>query len=163
MPAIDIFSLALKYLSEKMLKFITEKVGIASIRPSNILWVLTVPAIWKPGARQFMRKAAYKVLIIPQLFDIAKYLLLCVYKSVSLICVCTYACVCSKPITRSYMLSQTTTYPLGLPNCTHLSKVYIIVIHNRQDKPVFHTLESENPTFLHNSAPAYNFYINALL
>ena len=91
LPAIDIFSLALNYLSEKMLKFITGKLRIVSIRPSNTLWVLTVPAIWKPGARQFMRKAAYKVLIIPHLFYIyvhAKYIIIhyCLY-----VCVFVYS------------------------------------------------------------------------
>ena len=103
LPAIDIFSLALEYLSEKMLRFITEKAGIVTIRPSNILWVLTVPAIWKPGARQFIRQAAYKVLKVPHLFDIyvhTKYLLLCVCLC---FCVYTYAFVCSKSITHSYM------------------------------------------------------------
>ena len=28
---------------------------------SDICWVITVPAIWKAGAKQFMRKAAYDV------------------------------------------------------------------------------------------------------
>ena len=62
MPAIKVFSLALKYLAAKLVKFITSKIGLSNIQPRNILWVLTVPAIWKPGARQFMRKAAYKVM-----------------------------------------------------------------------------------------------------
>ena len=62
MPAIKVFSLALKYLAAKLMKFITSKIGLSSIPPRNILWVLTVPAIWKPGARQFMRNAAYKVM-----------------------------------------------------------------------------------------------------
>ena len=61
MPAIKVFSLALKYLAAKLMKFISVSTGMAVIHPSSILWVLTVPAIWKPGARQFMRKAAYKV------------------------------------------------------------------------------------------------------
>ena len=65
MPAIKVFSLALKCLAAKLLKFITSKIGFSNIQPRDILWVLTVPAIWKPGARQFMRKAAYKVLLIP--------------------------------------------------------------------------------------------------
>lgn len=61
MPAIQIFSLALKYLADKMIKFIAETKGDCAIETSCFQWVLTVPAIWKPGARQFMRKAAYKV------------------------------------------------------------------------------------------------------
>ena len=60
MPAIKVFSLALRCLAAKLVKFITDKIGLSNIHPSSILWVLTVPAIWKPGARQFMRKAAYR-------------------------------------------------------------------------------------------------------
>ncbi len=34
-------------------------IGIAvSVLPSDILWVLTVPAIWSNGAKQLMREAA---------------------------------------------------------------------------------------------------------
>ena len=62
MPAIEVFSLALKYLVAKLMKFISDTTGSGGIHPSSIQWVLTVPAIWKPGARQFMRKAAYKVI-----------------------------------------------------------------------------------------------------
>ena len=62
MPAIELFSLALKYLAAKLVKFISDTTGLRNLHPRNILWVLTVPAIWKPGARQFMRKAAYKVM-----------------------------------------------------------------------------------------------------
>ena len=60
MPAIHLFSLALKYLAAKLIKFITSKIGL--IEPRDILWVLTVPAIWEPGARQFMRKAAFQMM-----------------------------------------------------------------------------------------------------
>ena len=62
MPAIQVFSAALRYLSEKLVKFIkntVENSGVENV--GDIQWVLTVPAIWKPGARHFMRKAAYEV------------------------------------------------------------------------------------------------------
>ena len=62
MEAMEIFSKALKYLSDKLIKFITNTTGQSRLHPSNIQWVLTVPAIWEPGARHFMRKAAYKVI-----------------------------------------------------------------------------------------------------
>ena len=62
MPAIKVFSQALKYLAAKLMLFISDKIGLRKLQPRNILWVLTVPAIWKPGARQFMRNAAYKVM-----------------------------------------------------------------------------------------------------
>ena len=72
MPAIEVFSLALKYLADKLIKFILDRKGYGVIDPSSIQWVLTVPAIWKPGARQFMRKAAYKVMLILLSFDVGK-------------------------------------------------------------------------------------------
>ena len=62
MPAIQVFSAALRYLSRKLVKFIkntVENSGVENVE--DILWVLTVPAIWKPGARHFMRKAAFEV------------------------------------------------------------------------------------------------------
>lgn len=33
-------------------------------RPSQIQWVITIPAIWSISAKEFMRKAAYKVTYI---------------------------------------------------------------------------------------------------
>ena len=55
----EVFSKALRYLADTLLKFIhdTEVIEIEA----EIRWVLTVPAIWRPGARHFMRKAAYEV------------------------------------------------------------------------------------------------------
>jgi hypothetical protein len=61
MPAIEVFSKALKYLKDKLIDFIINKIeglGISNLK--DIKWVLTVPAIWKPGARHFMREAAYR-------------------------------------------------------------------------------------------------------
>ena len=43
----------------KFIKNTVENAGIEDV--GDIQWVLTVPAIWKPGARHFMRKAAYEV------------------------------------------------------------------------------------------------------
>ena len=62
MPAIEVFSKALRYLADTLLKFIhdTEVIEIEA----EIRWVLTVPAIWRPGARHFMRKAAYEVTVV---------------------------------------------------------------------------------------------------
>jgi hypothetical protein len=34
---------------------------MTGILPGDIRWVLTVPAIWNDGAKQFMREAAEKV------------------------------------------------------------------------------------------------------
>lgn len=64
LPAILIFSAALKYLADKLVKFMFNTMYFQkdTISTDNIQWVLTVPAIWKQGARHFMRKAAYKVM-----------------------------------------------------------------------------------------------------
>ena len=57
------FSKALRFLSDKLITFIrrTLEGGSDVLKQNGILWVITVPAIWDPRARQFMRKAAYKV------------------------------------------------------------------------------------------------------
>lgn len=64
LPAILIFSAALKYLTDKLVKFISNTMYFHedAVDADSIQWVLTVPAIWKQGARHFMRKAAYKVM-----------------------------------------------------------------------------------------------------
>lgn len=35
---------------------------------ADVRWVITVPAIWKMPAKQFMREAAYKVFFLPFVF-----------------------------------------------------------------------------------------------
>lgn len=57
------FSKALRFLSDKLVTFIrrTLEGGADVLKQNGIVWVITVPAIWDPRARQFMRKAAYKV------------------------------------------------------------------------------------------------------
>lgn len=69
LPAIDVFSKALKFLANKLTTFIrtTLEGGKDVLEQNGILWVITVPAIWSPRARQFMRKAAYKVYLWPNL------------------------------------------------------------------------------------------------
>ena len=52
----------MRYLTDKLIKFILETTEVEVIDATDdIQWVFTVPAIWKPGARQFMRNAAVKV------------------------------------------------------------------------------------------------------
>ncbi|KAL3831876.1 hypothetical protein ACJMK2_023573 [Sinanodonta woodiana] len=58
MPAIDVFSAAIAYLKNHLIKKVRDE--LPDIRMSDFLWVITVPAIWEDGARQFMRKAAIK-------------------------------------------------------------------------------------------------------
>ncbi|XP_053373616.1 heat shock 70 kDa protein 12A-like [Mercenaria mercenaria] len=72
MPAIKVFSAAIKYLKTHLLDKLTESYynrqqsvkGNAAAKDvginvnDDILWVLTVPAIWNDSAKQFMRVAA---------------------------------------------------------------------------------------------------------
>ncbi|XP_053373619.1 heat shock 70 kDa protein 12B-like [Mercenaria mercenaria] len=58
MPAIDVFSAAIKYLKDHLMKRLQDR--IADLRETDIHWVLTVPAIWHDGAKQFMKEAAHK-------------------------------------------------------------------------------------------------------
>ena len=62
MKAIELFAKALEYLSGKLIKFIPKVIEVdPTDLTDKIQWVLTVPAIWQPGPRQFMRNAAVKV------------------------------------------------------------------------------------------------------
>ncbi|XP_052068176.1 heat shock 70 kDa protein 12A-like isoform X2 [Mytilus californianus] len=56
--ALDVFSLSIKALKDHFLNKIREQ--IAEIDIDDIRWVLTVPAIWSDGAKQFMRSSAEK-------------------------------------------------------------------------------------------------------
>ena len=59
MPAIDIFSMVIKYLKDHLLNTLeTRGTGLDN---NDIHWVLTVPAIRTEPAKQFMREAAEKV------------------------------------------------------------------------------------------------------
>lgn len=57
--ALDVFSLSIQYLKDHFLNKIREQ--IAELDIDDISWVLTVPAIWSDGAKQFMRSSAEKV------------------------------------------------------------------------------------------------------
>ncbi|WAQ99452.1 HS12B-like protein [Mya arenaria] len=59
MPAIDIFSNAIRYIKEKLLEHLGKQES--GICDRDIHWVLTVPAIWNDAAKQFMRTSATKV------------------------------------------------------------------------------------------------------
>jgi hypothetical protein len=59
MPAMIVFTESLKYLKDHLIKTL-EKDSI-DIRPQDIHWVITVPAIWTDSAKQFMREAAINV------------------------------------------------------------------------------------------------------
>lgn len=62
MPAMDVFSAAIKYMKEHLLHKLSEK-GDTETKKEEIRWVLTVPAIWSDTAKSFMREAAIKVFV----------------------------------------------------------------------------------------------------
>ena len=59
MPAKTVFAIAIRYIRGHLLKMIQAR-GI-DFYEEDILWVLTVPAIWNEPAKQFMREAAIEV------------------------------------------------------------------------------------------------------
>ena len=59
--ALDVFAHSIRYLKDAALDVIRERTGDDKYSAGDIRWVLTVPAIWKPAAKQFMREAAYEV------------------------------------------------------------------------------------------------------
>ena len=65
MLAIDVFSASIKYLKDELLRRIQD--AVKDFKPSDLSWVLTVPAIWEDSAKQFIRKAANEVSIFQRL------------------------------------------------------------------------------------------------
>ncbi|UYV71785.1 HSPA12A [Cordylochernes scorpioides] len=58
-PAVNVFAHALAYFREQALSELSEQAG-ARVLNEDVRWVVTVPAIWRQPAKQFMRAAAYK-------------------------------------------------------------------------------------------------------
>ncbi|XP_071090919.1 serine-rich adhesin for platelets-like isoform X2 [Haliotis cracherodii] len=58
-PALRVFALALRFFKEHALQQLSDQSGITVIN-DDVRWVITVPAIWKAPAKQFMRQAAYE-------------------------------------------------------------------------------------------------------
>ena len=48
-------------MKDEAVKIIRARTGDERYNAKDIQWVLTVPAIWRPAAKQFMREAAYEV------------------------------------------------------------------------------------------------------
>lgn len=59
MPALDLFAFTIKAIKDHFEKA-AEGRGLTFI-PDNVLYVLTVPAIWSESAKEFMKRAAIKV------------------------------------------------------------------------------------------------------
>ena len=67
MEAMKVFSESLRYLKDHALNMVKEHTSGRKFSASDVSWVLTVPAIWEPAAKQFMREAAIQV-SLPKLF-----------------------------------------------------------------------------------------------
>ncbi|KAH9518497.1 Heat shock 70 kDa protein 12A [Bulinus truncatus] len=58
-PAIKVFAYCLEFFKTHALQQLSDQSG-TEILNEDIRWVITVPAIWKAPAKQFMREAAYE-------------------------------------------------------------------------------------------------------
>ncbi|KAM9709864.1 heat shock 70 kDa protein 12A-like [Menidia menidia] len=64
MTALKVFTESLRFLKDDALKTISESSQGKKFIASDFTWVLTVPAIWDPSAKQFMREAATEADIV---------------------------------------------------------------------------------------------------
>ena len=74
MPAKMIFSMAIDYMRKHLMSSIEN--SFPDIKQRDVMFVITVPAIWSNAAKQFMREAAVKV----------RFYLLCLLNWVLFIC-----------------------------------------------------------------------------
>lgn len=58
-PALTVFAHSLRYFKEHALEELSDQ-SATRIYNEDVRWVVTVPAIWRPSAKQFMRQAAYE-------------------------------------------------------------------------------------------------------
>ncbi|XP_052817995.1 amyloid-beta precursor protein-like [Mya arenaria] len=58
MPAMKLFEMSIRFLRDHLVNALKKQVD--GIKEFDILYVITVPAIWNDGAKQFMREAAVK-------------------------------------------------------------------------------------------------------
>lgn len=62
LPAMKIFTFALNFFKIHALQELTDQSSMTIVQ-EDVKWVVTVPAIWKAPAKQFMRTASYHVSI----------------------------------------------------------------------------------------------------
>lgn len=60
MLALKVFAHALRFFKEHCLQELSDQSSTRIVN-EDIRWVITVPAIWRQPAKQFMRQAAYEV------------------------------------------------------------------------------------------------------
>jgi hypothetical protein len=61
MPALVVFANAIKFLKDNFTETIRNRVP--SFKNTDVIYVLTVPAIWDDMAKRFMREAAVEVFL----------------------------------------------------------------------------------------------------
>jgi len=61
MPAMTIFSMAINYMRRHLMCALRN--AYTGIKQRDVMFVITVPAIWNDAAKQFMREAALLVCI----------------------------------------------------------------------------------------------------
>jgi len=61
MSAMTIFSMAINYMRKHLIGALND--AFPGIEEGDVIFVITVPAIWNDGAKQFMREAAIAVRI----------------------------------------------------------------------------------------------------
>ncbi|KAL6459448.1 hypothetical protein MHYP_G00329200 [Metynnis hypsauchen] len=61
MRALKVFSESLKFMKDHALETVGKHAEGMEFSASDATWVLTVPAIWSPAAKQFMREAATEI------------------------------------------------------------------------------------------------------
>ncbi|XP_038159985.1 heat shock 70 kDa protein 12A-like [Cyprinodon tularosa] len=66
MKALRVFAEALRFLKVNALTTVNSNAKGKMFIPSDFNWVLTVPAIWDPSAKQFMREAAMQAGIVKE-------------------------------------------------------------------------------------------------
>ncbi|MED6233915.1 hypothetical protein ATANTOWER_019014 [Ataeniobius toweri] len=66
MKALKVFTEALRFLKYDAMETINSTTRGKKFIPSDFTWVLTVPAIWDPSAKQFMREAAMQAGIVTE-------------------------------------------------------------------------------------------------
>lgn len=59
MPALLVFAQSLRYFKNHALNQLSDQCGI-QIVDEDVRWVVTVPALWRQKAKQFMRMASYQ-------------------------------------------------------------------------------------------------------
>ena len=57
---VEVFAHALRFFKDHCLQELSDQSSTRIVN-DDIRWVITVPAIWRQPAKQFMRQAAYKV------------------------------------------------------------------------------------------------------